>query len=65
MTRERIKNQVSVPVTTDAMVWAHEWCRIAREIEQSDDDRQVIDEGWMVSWFASAIAAGEKFSLDA
>lgn len=41
--------------TDDAMVWAEEWCKIAREIEASDDDRKVIDEGWMVSWFANAM----------
>jgi len=45
--------------TTDASVWAAEWCRIAREIEASDDDRQVIDEGWMIGWFANAFTVAE------
>ena len=42
---------------TDPMRWAEEWCRVAREIEAADDGRTVIDEGWMVSWFANAIQA--------
>ena len=42
---------------TDAMRWAEEWCRIAREIGAADDGRTVIDEGWMVSWFANAMQA--------
>lgn len=42
---------------TDAMRWAEEWCRIAREIEADDDGRTVIDEGWMVGWFANAMMA--------
>lgn len=46
--------------TTDAMVWAEEWCKIAREIEAADDGREVIDEGWMVGWFANAFAAAER-----
>jgi hypothetical protein len=44
--------------TTDARVWAQEWCRIAREIEAADDERRVIDEGWMIGWFANAIEVG-------
>ena len=51
--------------TTDAMVWAEEWCRIAREIEAADDGRRVVDEGWMVGWFANAmvVAADEARSV--
>lgn len=44
--------------TTDAQMWAKEWCRIANEIEAADDGRQVIDEGWMIGWFANAIEVG-------
>ena len=44
--------------TTDARVWAEEWCRIAREIEASNDGREIIDEGWMIGWFANAIMRG-------
>lgn len=46
--------------TTDAQVWAREWCRIAREIEVADDGRVVIDEGWMISWFANALEVGRS-----
>lgn len=42
----------------DARVWAREWCRIAREIEAANDGRAVIDEEWMVSWFANALMSG-------
>jgi hypothetical protein len=43
----------------DAMRWADEWCRIAKEIEMSRTKmRKVIDKGWMVGWFANAIEAG-------
>jgi hypothetical protein len=45
-------------IGTDAMRWAEAWCRIAREIEQADDGRLIVDEGWMVGWFANAIEAG-------
>lgn len=40
-------------VTTDAMVWAQEWCRIARDLEA--EGKSLIDEGWMVGWFANAM----------
>lgn len=40
--------------TTDAKVWAQEWCAAAREIE-ANESGQVIDEGWMIGWFANAI----------
>lgn len=39
--------------TTDAMVWAEEWCKIAREIVAADDGRQLIDQDWMAGWFAN------------
>lgn len=41
--------------TSDAMVWAEEWCKVAREIVAANDGRQLIDRGWMISWFANAI----------
>jgi len=44
--------------TMDAQVWAQEWCRIAREIVASNDERELIDEGWMIGWFANAIMMG-------
>ena len=43
---------------TDAVVWAEEWCEVAREIAENKDEREVIDEGWMIGWFANAIMAG-------
>lgn len=39
--------------TTDAQVWAREWCAVARELEARGES--VIDEGWMIGWFANAI----------
>jgi hypothetical protein len=42
----------------DARDWAVAWCKIAREIEAANDGRTVIDEGWMISWFANAIMRG-------
>lgn len=42
----------------DAQKWAQEWCRVATEILGSCDEREVIDEGWMIGWFANAIMAG-------
>jgi hypothetical protein len=43
--------------TADAGTWAEAWCRVAREVIK-DDDRDLIDEGWMVGWFANAIETG-------
>lgn len=45
--------------TTDAQVWAREWCAVACQIEAADDGRTVIDEGWMISWFANAIQTAD------
>lgn len=47
---------VALHTTTDAQVWAREWCRIAREIRDRGDE--IIDEGWMIGWFANAIEIG-------
>jgi hypothetical protein len=44
--------------TIDAMVWTEEWCRIARELQASG--QEIIDEGWMVGWFANAMAVAEQ-----
>jgi hypothetical protein len=41
--------------TTDARVWADEFCRIVGEkIPAIRDERE-----WMITWFANAITAGE------
>lgn len=42
--------------TTDAQVWAEEWCKIATRL--SNEGEKLIDEGWMVTWFANAIETG-------
>lgn len=39
--------------TTDAQVWAEEWCNVAKELEAKG--APLIDEGWMIGWFANAI----------
>jgi hypothetical protein len=44
--------------TTDAMVWAKEWVRTAREIQARGGD--VFDEGWMVGWFANAMETAAR-----
>jgi hypothetical protein len=45
--------------TTDARVWAQEWCRIARQIATSKQSWAALDdEGWMIGWFANAIERG-------
>ena len=49
--------------TTDAAVWAKEWCKIARKIAAADDDREVIDEGWMITWFANAMCVAEDHAV--
>jgi hypothetical protein len=47
--------------TTDAMVWAEEWCKIATKIAIREQILgRLVDEGWMVGWFANAIERGRK-----
>jgi hypothetical protein len=53
----------ALEATDNAMVWAEAWCEVAREIEQADDGRVVIDAGWMVGWFANAMAAAERQAI--
>ena len=40
--------------TTDAAVWAEQFCLIAKDL-----GLEGIDEGWMIGWFANAMAAQE------
>ncbi len=42
--------------TTDAQVWAKAWCETATIAV--GEGRSLIDEGWMIGWFANAIEAG-------
>ena len=44
--------------TTDAQVWARAWCAIARRLHAEGED--LIDEGWMIGWFANAIETGRS-----
>ncbi len=53
MTRSRLY------ATDDAMVWAEEFVRICRENEIDP-----LDEGFMVGWFANAMATAERFGLE-
>lgn len=46
--------------TTDAMVWAEEWCKVARRI--AAEGGEIIDEGWMVGWFANAFGTADMHS---
>ena len=48
--------------TNDAMEWAEAWCATARKILNDIDPGKtsvLIDAGWMVGWFANAMAAQE------
>lgn len=51
--------------TTDAMIWAGEFCRIFDGFqiipgEREYIDAQVVNEGTMVGWFAAAIELGRN-----
>jgi hypothetical protein len=39
--------------TTDAQFWARKWCEIALDLR--DAGQEIIDEGWMIGWFANAM----------
>lgn len=42
----------------DARDWAKAFCKIALEQGIRGPDRAMIDEGWMTTWFASALMRG-------
>ena len=48
-------NEERLRSTTDAAVWAEEFCRVMRAYVVP-----VIDEGLMISWFANAIEMGRQ-----
>lgn len=48
--------------TDDAMVWAIEWCKVAERL--SDEGQPIIDEGWMVGWFANAIEVAKRIDRE-
>jgi len=43
--------------TTNAQTWAEEWCKVARRLRL--EGKEIIDEGWMIGWFANAFMAQE------
>lgn len=45
--------------TTDARVWAQEWIKTARLVGvRNQTFAALLDEGWMIGWFANAIEVG-------
>lgn len=50
--------------TDDARVWAKVWVAIAREVlaRSNGNPLTLLDEGWMVGWFANAMGVAESFS---
>lgn len=68
--------QVLARMGTNGQAWAQEWCRTAREILSREGMGPeaiaaspapvsialdaLIDEGWMIGWFANAIEAGRS-----
>lgn len=54
---------VKLAATTDARVWAEEWCRVARELAAKGVGEDLIDEGWMIGWFANAIEVGRAAGI--
>ena len=48
---------------TDAAKWAAEWVKRANQLVASNG--HLIDEGWMISWFANAIEAGRSAGIAA
>ena len=49
--------------TTDAMVWAEEFCRIfdgSTVMREGPDGRRIVNEGTMVAWLANAIEVGRN-----
>jgi hypothetical protein len=58
--------------TTDAMVWAEEFCRIFAGATIMPNERlaefemtPIVDEGTMVGWFANAIETGRTAGAQA
>lgn len=45
---------------TDAQLWAKEWVALAASLlaRSNSNPLTLLDEGWMISWFANAIMAG-------
>jgi hypothetical protein len=54
MTDEELTQKL-LHATTDAQVWAQEWIKIASLMRRD----QILDEGWMIGWFANAMCVAE------
>lgn len=52
---DNIERTKLLHATDSAAVWAEEWCKVAREITVRDGWTALLDEGWMIGWFANAI----------
>lgn len=39
----------------DATEWAAAFCKVANDLGYKDAEGKPIDDGWMTSWFASAL----------
>lgn len=61
----RLRREAVLRQSTDAAVWAHEWCEVATEIVVAGNGREVIDEGWMIGWFANAIETAKDHAITA
>ena len=45
-----------------AQVWAKAWCEVAAGL--TTEGQSLIDEGWMIGWFANAIMAGYDSAIN-
>jgi hypothetical protein len=63
MSDSQQRTERTLLATTDAMVWAEEFCRIfaGYTVWEHDEGHDGIDAGLMVAWFASAIETGRNF----
>lgn len=53
-----LENINDVLKSFDARVWAQQFCLIADELGYKKANGDGIDEGWMITWFASALMRG-------
>ncbi len=67
MTHRNAAGDMLTYMGTDAAKWAEQWVAIC---QNHFDEKghpypdHVIDEGWMISWFANAIEAGRTAGFD-
>lgn len=48
--------------TDDAAVWARAWCSTASYLQTQGV--RLVDEGWMVGWFANAIETAKRIEVE-